>query len=249
MFGSAVRSAANIAVVVAIALGGGVAAMAQQSLPPCLNSKSGTTVGWHNCQGAHALRDKFKSKYVGEWRDGQPGGHGAMVGNGPVMNPRPNGAKFKYVGEFQNGEMHGQGTITGFPNTKKVGYVGGFQHGKFHGQGTLTDPIAGKLVGEWRDGEPHGQGVYTAPGFLGSPGFTYVGEFRNGRFNGKGSMTYLTAGWSDKHPAGEKYVGEFRDGKFHGEGVLYAPDGTIKQAGTWADDEFVKPATVDPAPK
>ena len=45
-------------------------------------------------------------------------------------------------------------------------------------------------------------------------GKTYIGEFKDGKMNGKGSVT-----GSD----GFKYVGEWKDGKWHGQGTLTWP--------------------------
>ena len=41
-------------------------------------------------------------------------------------------------------------------------------------------------------------------------GGKYVGEFKDGKFNGQGTLT-----WAD----GDNYVGEFKDGKFNGQGI------------------------------
>ena len=56
-----------------------------------------------------------------------------------------------------------------------------------------------KYVGEIKNGRPNGQGTVTR-----NDGKTYVGEFRKGRLNGQGTVT-----WSD----GRKNVGEWKNGK------------------------------------
>ena len=56
-----------------------------------------------------------------------------------------------------------------------------------------------KYVGEIKNGRPNGQGTVTR-----NDGKTYVGEFRTGRLNGQGTVT-----WSD----GRKNVGEWKNGK------------------------------------
>ena len=56
-----------------------------------------------------------------------------------------------------------------------------------------------KYVGEIKNGRPNGQGTVTR-----NDGKTYVGEFREGRLNGQGTVT-----WSD----GRKIVGEWKNGK------------------------------------
>jgi hypothetical protein len=86
-------------------------------------------------------------------------------------------------------------------------------------------PDGAKYVGEWRDGRRNGKGTYTF-----STGDIYLGEFKDGKFDGNG--TY-------KYKSGQRYVGEFKDGKFNGNGILYAADESISSSGIWADDEYV----------
>jgi hypothetical protein len=62
-----------------------------------------------------------------------------------------------------------------------------------------------KYVGEFKNGRFGGKGIYTR-----ANGDKYVGEFKSGKFNG----TYTRAN-------GDKYVGEVRDGKPHGYGTYY----------------------------
>ena len=67
------------------------------------------------------LKSLFSSdvvKYVGEFKDGVPHGHGTYT--------FPDGEK--YAGEFEDGKEHGQGTYT-HPNGKQD--VGEFRDGKF----------------------------------------------------------------------------------------------------------------------
>jgi hypothetical protein len=56
-------------------------------------------------------------------------------------------------------------------------------------------------------------------------GRKYVGEFRDGKYNGEGTYTW---------PSGDKYVGSFRDDKFHGQGTYTYADGS-KRVGEWKD--------------
>jgi len=57
-----------------------------------------------------------------------------------------------------------------------------------------------------------GGGTYTY-----SDGSKYVGEWKDGKMNGKLTATF---------PDGSKYVGGWKDGKPHGEGIHILPDGT-----------------------
>src|ERR1035437_843024 len=71
-------------------------------------------------------------------------------------------------------------------------------------QGTNI-PISGTTyVGEFKGGKPNGRGTYI------SGWDKYIGEVRNGRFNGQGTRTYSN---------GNVYVGEFKDGKTNGQGT------------------------------
>ena len=56
-------------------------------------------------------------------------------------------------------------------------------------------------------------------------GDKYVGEFKNGDFDGQGTYTYSSSGqW-----AGNKYVGEWLNSQYNGQGTLTYPDGTIEE--------------------
>ena len=61
-------------------------------------------------------------------------------------------------------------------------------------------------------------------------GGTYVGEFKDGKFDGQGTYTF---------PDGQKYVGEWRDDRRSGHGTKYRADGTILQSGTGENGVFV----------
>ena len=51
----------------------------------------------------------------------------------------------------------------------------------------------------------------------------YEGEYKNGKFDGKGSFTF-----SD----GRRYEGQFKNGEKHGKGTFTFPDGR-KYVGEW----------------
>ena len=59
----------------------------------------------------------------------------------------------------------------------------------------------------------------------------YEGEYKNGKFDGKGSFTF-----SD----GRRYEGQFKNGEKHGKGTFIFPDGR-KYVGEWEKEkEMVK---------
>ena len=80
-----------------------------------------------------------------------------------------------------------------------------------------------KYVGEYKDGKRNGQGTITW-----SDGKNYVGEFKDGKFNGHGKLT-----WSD----GKKYVGEYKDGK-KWNGTVYDKNGNIQVK--FVNGEYIK---------
>jgi hypothetical protein len=86
-------------------------------------------------------------------------------------------------------------------------------------QGTYAYSDGKTYVGEFHDGKPNGRGTLTYR----SDG-EYVGEFRDSRPSGQGTYTY---------PDGRRYVGEWRNGDFNGFGVRTYPDGR-KEAGEWS---------------
>jgi len=77
-----------------------------------------------------------------------------------------------------------------------------------------------KYVGEIKNGKPNGHGTLTKP-----EGSKYVGEFKDGKYHGQGTFN-----WSD----GDKYVGEWKDGTEHGQGTLTLPNGD-KYEGEYQD--------------
>ena len=78
-----------------------------------------------------------------------------------------------------------------------------------------------KVIFKWKD--CHGTLIY-------KDGSKYVGDFKWGRFSGRGIFTWLD---------GVKYVGEFKAGKRHGQGTYTWGDGTIDN-GVWKKDKLVE---------
>ena len=97
-----------------------------------------------------------------------------------------------------------------------------------------------RYVGEIADGIPSGKGALYLPN-----GF-YEGEFKNGKFNGKGKRLYFEKGklvgefknnkahgqGTYTYLDGRKYVGEYKKGKKHGRGTFTWPNGS-EYVGYW----------------
>ena len=86
--------------------------------------------------------------------------------------------------------------------------------------GELTLPSGHTYTGEFRNGKYDGRGTFTAP-----DGQIYVGEYRDGKPNGRGTHRFS---------GGEKYVGDFRDGRYNGRGTFTFSDGR-KYVGEYKD--------------
>lgn len=92
-------------------------------------------------------------------------------------------------------------------------------------QGTCTTEYL-SYVGEFKEGSFNGKGSLTYKN-----GNTYVGEFRNDMYHGQGTF---------RQANGYKYVGEFRENKAHGRGISSEPDGSPPREGVFKDNRFVR---------
>lgn len=207
--------------------------------------------------------------YTGDLKDGEPNGHGTIIYD--------DGKKF--VGEFKEGKAHGKGVYTSA--TGKVLFDGTYENGG-RIKGTMTYDDGSTYTGgfyhgdyEWLWGTPHGQGVYrSASGEILFEGeydegerktgygkevhedYTYEGNYKNGKWNGQGTLTWPKAKEDDSY----KFVGEFADGwrtngrmyfvggamydgsfknnQFTGKGTIFDDDGTY-QTGTFKNGELI----------
>lgn len=97
--------------------------------------------------------------------------------------------------------------------------------------GTRTFEHGDKYVGEFKNNKGNGHGT-----MLWRNRDTYVGEFKNFRYHGAGVFTYANR---------DKYVGEFKDGKRSGLGIYTSSYGEIRE-GIWKDGEFLAPQRISP---
>jgi hypothetical protein len=116
-----------------------------------------------------------------------------------------------WTGECTNGKASGPGVLTIF----KAGDLierneGEFVDGKQTGHGARRNP-KGRYVGNFKDGLFDGQGVY-----VGSSGMRYDGEWKNGNLEGHGKLIFSS---------GLRYEGQFRANTYSGSGSMTFPDG------------------------
>jgi hypothetical protein len=91
--------------------------------------------------------------------------------------------------------------------------------------GTFTTPLGNKYVGEFKGGRFNGRGTFLYLAGDQFKGDTYVGEWKDGKRNGQGTYTYAH---------GNRYVGEFKDDKFNGQGTYTYYLGN-KYVGEWEE--------------
>ncbi len=92
--------------------------------------------------------------------------------------------------------------------------------------GMVNFPNVEKYVGEFRDGKYHGKGTYYFLADNKYKGDKYSGEFIENIFNGQGEYTSFD---------GRKYIGEFKYGLVNGRGIYTFPNGD-KYIGEFKDD-------------
>jgi len=112
-------------------------------------------------------------------------------------------------------------------------YSGEFLNGKKHGYGEEIIPESNgsdRYVGQFREGRRQGRGVYYF-----ANGGKYEGELVRDQFTGDGSF---------ESPNGDRYVGQFRNGQFAGEGIYTFANGNVVQEGVFENGKFVRAAKI-----
>lgn len=104
--------------------------------------------------------------------------------------------------------MQGEGELTLKDQTT---YRGQFFQGYYHGDGHLVYPDLSEVRGKFVHGILFGAGVFKYPPHEPQKKEEFIGEFKNGKPHGKGTLKFLN---------GTMYNGEFEDGLMCGEGKL-----------------------------
>lgn len=174
--------------------------------------------------------------YIGEWKLGSCTGKGKYISS-----------EYTYEGNFLNFLMHGYGKKI-LPNGDvyegefvddqacgKGRYICADDGSWFYGDWENNVRVYGEMhfsdndfaqyhVGEYRDGRINGKGV-----LYDHERKIYDGEFVDGKAQGRGTYYY---------DDGAYYQGDFFNNKFHGYGILYDSDGTITE-GEWKCGELI----------
>ena len=93
--------------------------------------------------------------------------------------------------------------------------------------GTLTHPNGDEYVGEVKEGRYNGQGTYTF-----SNGDKYIGEWKDSKNHGQGTIIF----GPNSKTAGDKFIGEFKNNMKNGQGTYFYYNGN-KYVGEWKDDK------------
>lgn len=147
--------------------------------------------------------------YYGEYGNGKRNGEGIYIWEKGDC----------YDGEWENDVINGNGEYI-FKNDNKLS--GKFVNGVF---------VTGRLLIENDDGYYAFNLENSKPNRLSmrlKSGLEYYGEFTNGAFNGKGTITY---------ESGDTYSGDFFSGKRSGSGIYTWKDGQ-KYDGNWSEDKM-----------
>ena len=116
--------------------------------------------------------------------------------------------KYLYTGEWKDGLKHGKGQLI----TEKIKYSGKFENDVFSGnKGVLCDEKGNIYEGDFVNGKFEGYGHYKM-----NNGGNYIGQFKNGYFEGKGQLT-------DKK--GNVFNGNFVKGQKDGYGLIVKSNG------------------------
>lgn len=134
-------------------------------------------------------------------------------GFGILLNPTSvnNNTYNYYYGSFINDNITGKGVLyikDGFI------YQGQFVNNIKSGKGKEIYPDGSIYEGNFISNEKNGYGKY----IYSEERAVYEGRFKDGKFYGKGKIT-----WKD----GRRYEGEFVDGKMEGKGIFIWPNGDI----------------------
>lgn len=129
---------------------------------------------------------------------------------------------------------HGLGVLAHSPPRGQR--IGGVAAGQWE-HGALLSPAVIEFVdergvrtryeGEVEDDRPHGAGVLTL-----ADGRQLFGSFERGQLNGLGRQS---------SPQGTTYYGNFENGRRNGRGIAVALDDSIRESGSWRDDQLVSP--------
>ena len=175
--------------------------------------------------------------YEGNFKNGQFNGYGIFY------NKEGNRV---FMGNWINGQKEGYGKLFIITISKFTPYYEGyFRKGKFNGRGKIVDNtiqksgmfIDGNLTGKgiYEDKLKKYQGYFVNDKFCGygtliekKGGKTYVGNFKDNNYNGKGTLYYVNS---------DQYEGEFVNNLRNGNGTFHDTKNNYRIDAQWKDDK------------
>lgn len=147
------------------------------------------------------------------------------------------------------GKFHGNGKIIWASGST---YEGGWSNGKREGKGKMTfsngDVYEGEFKNDLYDGYGklktgyHPEGTQLGSYVPAYYNYIYTGDFKEGKFNGKGTLIHnpdpIAYAFGADRPY--EYVGELKNGVFDGYGTLMDEGRAVLFEGTWQNGEPVK---------
>ncbi|WP_022765316.1 hypothetical protein [Butyrivibrio sp. XPD2006] len=153
--------------------------------------------------------------YVGDFKDGAIKGEGEVKAFPFKLSYENKTVEGNYEGAVIDGIPNGKGNFEGEVESTKIRYEGEWTDGALSGEGSLksssyTVPFAdgaertGEYEGTTFDGRADGDGIFTATNTNGDK-YTYTGEFKEGTFEGIGTIDFENEDITD-------YTGHFAKG-------------------------------------
>ena len=127
-------------------------------------------------------------------------------------------------------------------NERKRTFEGSYQRGKRNGKGIQYEYDGDRKItidAFWVNGEVNGFGTETEE-MAGEKAMKYVGNFREGKFDGLGQLQFTDD--SNVHCV---YSGYFKNGKYHGKGTLYKGDASHGYPGEYKDGRIKRAGDVN----
>lgn len=180
--------------------------------------------------------------YFGEWKRGRRHGKGinsnaeneiregiwqdnVLISSAKVSLPTIE----SFIGESSLGEgsiNKKQITVSSDLPVSELQICQGADKSKWYKCFGVINETWGSYIGEFENGVFQGKGKATF-----AAGSTYAGEFRDGKANGFGKY---------QSPKGEIYIGEFKDYMNHGKGILLDKNGSIISEGIFEFGKIVR---------
>ena len=161
-------------------------------------------------QGSKSFFDSSGNIYVTGWT---PGFSSGIASDNILIKFNSSGTK-QWTKKF--GTSSTETGLGGTTDSSGNIYVTGYT------RGDLEDIAAVEYDDNIKSGIEYRRGVGLFGKWRRKPGETYVGERKDGKYHGQGTLTYS---YDDQYRG--EFKGEFKDGEYHGQGTLTYHNGSV----------------------